>query len=722
MKLYYPIEVDLFRPYPLPIMEAQQNNIGRGAQVTLKANGAIIQPTNEGLTFWAKKPDGTVSYLAATLSGANVQLDFTNQMLAVPGMVQVEIRMTSGDSTSMTDISTPIFNVRVNPSNISDGAVESSNEFTALLKSLGEIEELKKNGLKGDAATIEIGTVAATEPGDAPAVTNSGTSQAAVFDFVLPRGEQGPNGEAATVEVGTVEATDPGGTPTIKNTGTSQNAVFDFTLPRGEQGPKGEPGAPGKEQIVFTAVSAFPETGDPSMLYIDNTVSPAIIYTWSGSAYVQVSADISTVMAMLATPFSETESYTAGKYVTYNGQYWRFTADKTSGTWDASKAEATNIGTELSVVNTKIANITPDDTAVDGKPWTSKHIVDMLCPPLKVSGNPVQCYPVAGYPLGITASWEPTQEGTGDPSPENIRPIKGRDSVTVTRCGANILDPADFENSKTVNGITFNNLNNGSVEIKGTASKVCFYNVVKSFPSIVTINKDGSYVSGDYIISVTGLTDGVIIARTSEKAVMYIRVSAGSIVDTTVCIQIEIGSNATEYTPYTGDTTTLTLPETIYGGTVDAVTGEGESQYNKVNIRMENLNYNINISAMLGYASQNLLNDIQLPSSNSIAFDGVCDCLPTKPASEINSGAIGFGVSASGDIYLKAEGLDSAEAYAAKFPNGVNVCYKVEIPTSFSAAGSAPVKALSGVNTVLTDADSAEVTGREDLIHVIAGQ
>ena len=55
MKLYYPIEVDLFRPYPLPIMEAQQNNIGRGAQVTLKANGAIIQPTNEGLTFWAKK-------------------------------------------------------------------------------------------------------------------------------------------------------------------------------------------------------------------------------------------------------------------------------------------------------------------------------------------------------------------------------------------------------------------------------------------------------------------------------------------------------------------------------------------------------------------------------------------------------------------------------------------------------------------------------------------
>lgn len=312
MKLYYPIEVDLFRPYPLPIMDAQQNNIGRGAQVTLKANGAIIQPTNEGLTFWAKKPDGTVSYLAATLSDTNIQLDFTNQMLALPGMVQVEIRLTSGDGADKTDISTPIFNVRVNPSNIDDAATESTNEFTALVTALAEVEELKKNGLKGDAATIEIGTVTATEPGGAPAVTNSGTSQDAVFNFVLPRGQQGP---------------------------------------------KGDQGAPGQEQIVFAAASAFPTTGDPAMLYVDNTVSPAIIYTWSGSAYVQASADISTVMSMLATPFSETESYTAGKYVTYNGQYWRFTADKGAGAWDASKAEATNIGAELSALNANSARM-----------------------------------------------------------------------------------------------------------------------------------------------------------------------------------------------------------------------------------------------------------------------------------------------------------------------------------------------------------------------------
>lgn len=76
-----------------------------------------------------------------------------------------------------------------------------------------------------------------------------------------------------------------------------------------------------------------------------------------------------------------------------------------------------------------------DDTTVGPDAWSSKHIVDMLCPPLEETGNPVVFYPVADYPLGVTASWEPVQEGSGDPSPDNIRPIKGRDSVKVERCG-----------------------------------------------------------------------------------------------------------------------------------------------------------------------------------------------------------------------------------------------------------------------------------------------
>ena len=81
-----------------------------------------------------------------------------------------------------------------------------------------------------------------------------------------------------------------------------------------------------------------------------------------------------------------------------------------------------------------------DDTTVGTDAWSSKHIVDLLCPPIEETGNPLQCHPVAAYPLGVTASWEPTQDGSGEPSPDNIRPISGRETVSVERCGGNVIE------------------------------------------------------------------------------------------------------------------------------------------------------------------------------------------------------------------------------------------------------------------------------------------
>ena len=46
----------------------------------------------------------------------------------------------------------------------------------------------------------------------------------------------------------------------------------------------------------------------------------------------------------------------------------------------------------------------------------------------------------------------------------------------------------------------------------------------------------------------------------------------------------------------------------------------------------------------------------------------------------------------------------------------VQVAYKLATPTPFTATGAQPIPALAGANTVLTDADSATVTGRADPI------
>lgn len=236
MKLYYPITVDLYNLYPLKKMNAQQDNTGRGAMVTLTAAGMVIAPTEETISLWAKKPDGKVSYLPCTVAEGQIKADFTNQMLAIAGSVQVELQMIDGEN----NITTPIFTVEVYPSNIDSSAVESKNEFTALIKALQEVEELKKNGLKGDpgdAATISVGTVTASEPGSMPVVTNSGTEQDAVFDFVIPRGETGPQGEV------------------------------------------------GPEEVHFGAFADFPIPGEPKVLYVDISADPRLLYNWdSGTA------------------------------------------------------------------------------------------------------------------------------------------------------------------------------------------------------------------------------------------------------------------------------------------------------------------------------------------------------------------------------------------------------------------------------------------------------
>lgn len=102
----------------------------------------------------------------------------------------------------------------------------------------------------------------------------------------------------------------------------------------------------------------------------------------------------------------------------------------------AAKSEA-NVKQSADTLAESVKNITPDDSSIGDKPWSSKHIVDMLCPPLEESGNPVVCYPVAGYALGVKAKWEPVQEGTGTPYPAG----GGKQLLDTNKCVPTVGKP-----------------------------------------------------------------------------------------------------------------------------------------------------------------------------------------------------------------------------------------------------------------------------------------
>lgn len=385
-------------------------------------------------------------------------------------------------------------------------------------------------------------------------------------------------------------------------------------------------------------------------------------------------------------------------------------AKKAQGVADSLPEDYTTAVNDIATLKQQVANITPDDSSIGDKPWSSKHIIDMLCPPLEESGNPVVCYPVAGYSLGVTASWEPVQEGEGKPSPENIRPIVGRNSVTVERCGKNLLDATKYEAAtKTVNGITFTRLDTGEVVINGTATRTAIYILIADFAYGVSLSIDKNWVVvGENVLSAQGLVSGITLVRPSDNVALYIRVASGTTVKTTVQPQIEKGSTPTAWEPFCGQTNTLTLPETIYGGSVDAVSGEGAGTWKLLTLDgTKNWHYDDR-----SFFICTLTNRTKSMKAMCDRYDGTYTS--NANALYVENRNLVIGVNTCGFTELNDFIDYLVSQYAAGTP--VQICYKLKEPVPFTATGAQPLPALAGLNTVLTDADSAIVTGRADPI------
>lgn len=390
-----------------------------------------------------------------------------------------------------------------------------------------------------------------------------------------------------------------------------------------------------------------------------------------------------------------------------------------------------------------------DDAAVsEDAPWSSKHIIDMLCPPLEESGNPVVCYPVAGYPLGVKAKWEPVQEGSGTPSPENISPIKGRDSVKVERCGENLFKFPYSTSTARRNGLVITSQQDGGITVNGTATADTWYAINQNIEKRLPMNTPmalsgcpaggstktyyiGLYLGGKWFSdSGNGNTD---VKFTTREIASRVEVS---IIKGTVCNnltffpKIEVGTTITPYSKYQGSTNTLTLPETVYGGEVDAVTGDGKETWKTITLDgTEDWSFQTtNSPGKSGFMFQ--VPEIATPENPGIKGDIVCSQYPTVTANDTYQCINGISVEAQehhyfriyNDTYAGGTINEWKHYLAAQHEAGtpVQVCYKLAEPVPFTATGAQALPALAGLNTVLTDADSATVTGRADPIKRIA--
>lgn len=399
-----------------------------------------------------------------------------------------------------------------------------------------------------------------------------------------------------------------------------------------------------------------------------------------------------------------------------------------------------------------------DDAVISAEnPWSSKKIVETLCPPISESGNPVTCEPVARYPLGVVASWEPTQAGSGEPSPENIRPISGRESVAVERCGENVIELLSTNDSSSTIKIAVDSeknitLNGTVVERTNIVIGMCRLHWVAGKTYTMYVKKVGGSVSlgcvGDITFAYSLFTpdyNHYFCGDTNSTNLDAYIASGAALVETELIFmlqcwrtntvfnnfkfQIEVieGTTApTTYKPYISNIYTLTLPETVYGGEVDAVTGEGEHKWGLVTFDGSEAWTIGGLAADKRdwyYVSPKIVDAInEMPKSGN----EICSHYPHYDVSNNNTGK-GCALVWSafrvrwGDII--PENTDAWKSYlAAQAAAGtpVQIAYKLAEPVPFRATGNGPIMPLEGeINTVMTDADSVRVTGRADPIRII---
>ena len=170
------------------------------------------------------------------------------------------------------------------------------------------------------------------------------------------------------------------------------------------------------------------------------------------------------------------------------------------------------------------------------------------------SANPIQ---------SLSVSLSPIQEGSGDPSPDNVRPITGRDSVTVVRTGKNLFpNPSGARSTVDLKaGIEYCFSANGASSAVAVSGK---YADGTTFPTLF-LNK----VSGDIRYN----------SRVLEKDVIEIIIYLNNV--TLYDCQIEVGSTPSAYATYDGQSATIQLGQTVYGGTVDVITGKAMIAWKK---------------------------------------------------------------------------------------------------------------------------------------------
>ena len=358
---------------------------------------------------------------------------------------------------------------------------------------------------------------------------------------------------------------------------------------------------------------------------------------------------------------------------------------------------------------------------------------------------------VASFPDGadglpvkkLTVNIEAVQEGSGDPSPTNVRPISGWTGANITRTGKNVIGGIALANA--IKAVIPNAV------LDTTAKTISFgpktQNLFDAFKASTTYTFILTLSNSQANHGATNL--GIVFA--DGAAFNFVKDSSSTIKQTIVSVQggnsnrgsiktfravSQIGTTtlyyeesgvfdgvltASDFVPCTSNTLHINWePEvgTVYGGTLTInADGSGELAVDSIYCKLNDFTWTLNGSGSAGYFYSNTIANLYAPNETNISFSGACEVLKAIPSAtngawaSVQNNSIGIRIGVK-RLNIKAYQYASVSDMLTAIGD-YYVAYRITDKTTYPLTAS-QITTLLGTNNIWADCGDVEVEYRAD--------
>ena len=315
--------------------------------------------------------------------------------------------------------------------------------------------------------------------------------------------------------------------------------------------------------------------------------------------------------------------------------------------------------------------------------------------------------PLKSHKIALTA----TQSGSGTPSPSNPRPISGYSAINIGNAGVNYL-PITAQSTTQV-GVTYTVSDNG-IELTNNATSMNdllvssnlnlpdgqFY--LTGTPTGAGVNKYRMWVRE---VSKTSSTtnyynddgNGVLFTVNNSAFTYEVSIRVWSGYGDGLTFQPMISKSITDFVPYVGQSITVQIGSTVYGGTYDAITGILTVTHGVVDLG--DLTWvNKTTYFRAGFTQYGA----KTPINTLTPFNGFCECYKVSYLSDTTDNIITMETNGTLIYTADSDHASYSGADYATYLSGKKLVYELATPTTIQLP-PCPIDTLEGVNNIWAD-------------------